>query len=964
MNLCCRHYICILFCKIKELKKGIVIAWILLISIIAKGQEKVVWYNVRNGLPHDVTYEILQTKDGLLYLGTENGITQYDGVVFRDISVTDKYSPVITLLEDGDNIWVGSWGDGAYQINPEHASTPQCIDENFKVRYLAKFGSDILASTYYSLLRQKNCNTTSQEFYLTIDENGAFTLAEDSKVDIHSIVKYSINISSVDGAVYLHYEPYQSHFANHGVNGIWMIDDEFHLVPPPKKLDFLKETEVSMIQKFGNDLYFGSKDRLYNLDETGQVHENDLELDGSYLSKIAFISPKVLLLMSTSSEGQKTLYKYADGVLTNLTSTYHLGVVSDFLLDREGTLWVSTYGKGLAKIRLQGNPSETIHLPVDNDEQIQSGTIDPNFIYALTSKSLFRVDHHNVQKEQNYFGGKCKKIDVIGDNKYCYCVNAVDNTLDYYSRKYIAEVGMFTLTNDTLFLEDRPLSLTKYKNILVPTIERNFNYSKAFWVSNQEFLILYDLLQDSVLATFDLKKDFCSTRITKILSDSDLTLIGTEKCLMVLKDGKLSQINFGDHHYFQVFELVKYINWYFMATHQGIYQFDLKGQYKFFNKDSGLEENYIRDIMVSNDDLIVMGSSTIQRWSISDVADPTPPFFNFKIEDDRVSTSLISLSQPNGIALEYRLGQDSQWHAVINNEILFDGLDYGVHQLQFKYRKKSQDWYYSDIIPITRTFQWNKSIVLPFIAYSTILGLLTFLFWRRIRKVQRKNQALREAIQVRDQLKDEIKALRKNIAMDFHDDMGNKIARISLLSELLENHGQNLPDTDKQKIHQIKEDAKNLYYETKEFVWSLKNEQTSLDELITYITDFANDFLLPLGVEFESERKGDSFDDILSMECSRDILFVCKEALTNGAVHSGCNEIKLLFFKDADALLVTYIDDGKGIEKHKQLSKRGLLHMKERIKKYQGKLEIHPLTKGTKIEFTFPIKTIIEYDKI
>ncbi|MCB0660544.1 MAG: hypothetical protein KDC04_06395, partial [Saprospiraceae bacterium] len=95
-----------------------------------------------------------------------------------------------------------------------------------------------------------------------------------------------------------------------------------------------------------------------------------------------------------------------------------------------------------------------------------------------------------------------------------------------------------------------------------------------------------------------------------------------------------------------------------------------------------------------------------------------------------------------------------------------------------------------------------------------------------------------------------------------------------------------------------------------------------------------------------------------------DILFVCKEALTNGAVHSGCNEIKLLFFKDADALLVTYIDDGKGIEKHKQLSKRGLLHMKERIKKYQGKLEIHNVAKGTKIEFTFPIKTIFEYDKI
>ena len=202
-----------------------------------------------------------------------------------------------------------------------------------------------------ALLRQKIAIQITK-FYLTIDENGAFTLAEDSKVDIHSIVKYSINISSVDGAVYLHYEPYQSHFANHGVNGIWMIDDEFHLVPPPRSSIF-KETEVSMIQKFGNDLYFGSKDRLYILDETGQVHESDLELDGVISQKLHSLV-QGSAVDGTSSEGQKTLYKYADGVLTNLTSTYHLGVVSDFYWI-EKAHWVSTYGKGLAKIRLQGN---------------------------------------------------------------------------------------------------------------------------------------------------------------------------------------------------------------------------------------------------------------------------------------------------------------------------------------------------------------------------------------------------------------------------------------------------------------------------------------------------------------------------------------------------------------------------------------------------------------------------------
>jgi PAS domain S-box-containing protein len=69
------------------------------------------------GLPENDVRSIVQTRDGYLWLGTEEGLARFDGVHFK---VFEKHSVdaiknnfILSLFEDREGtLWIGSWGGG------------------------------------------------------------------------------------------------------------------------------------------------------------------------------------------------------------------------------------------------------------------------------------------------------------------------------------------------------------------------------------------------------------------------------------------------------------------------------------------------------------------------------------------------------------------------------------------------------------------------------------------------------------------------------------------------------------------------------------------------------------------------------------------------------------------------------------------------------------------------------------
>jgi ligand-binding sensor domain-containing protein/signal transduction histidine kinase len=74
------------------------------------------------GLFQPTIYSILQTRDGFLWLGTQDSLIRFDGVRFREFGEKEPvfyHSLIRALLEDRHgNLWVGSIGGGVAKIMP------------------------------------------------------------------------------------------------------------------------------------------------------------------------------------------------------------------------------------------------------------------------------------------------------------------------------------------------------------------------------------------------------------------------------------------------------------------------------------------------------------------------------------------------------------------------------------------------------------------------------------------------------------------------------------------------------------------------------------------------------------------------------------------------------------------------------------------------------------------------------
>ena len=76
------------------------------------------------GLFQPTVYSIVQTRDGFLWLGTQDSLIRFDGLHFREYDHAAEAgiqrSLIRNLLEDGSgNLWVGSIGNGLVRISPD-----------------------------------------------------------------------------------------------------------------------------------------------------------------------------------------------------------------------------------------------------------------------------------------------------------------------------------------------------------------------------------------------------------------------------------------------------------------------------------------------------------------------------------------------------------------------------------------------------------------------------------------------------------------------------------------------------------------------------------------------------------------------------------------------------------------------------------------------------------------------------
>jgi ligand-binding sensor domain-containing protein/signal transduction histidine kinase len=215
-----------------------------------------------------------------------------------------------------------------------------------------------------------------------------------------------------------------------------------------------------------------------------------------------------------------------------------------------------------------------------------------------------------------------------------------------------------------------------------------------------------------------------------------------------------------------------------------------------------------------------------------------------------------------------------------------------------------------------------------------------------------RQRKLRLKIKLEEQFK-----IRKQTAEDFHDDLGNKLTRISVLSEVLTSMmGQG--ETEKKGIIQkIKTNVNELYLGTKDILWSLDPKNDTLNELLHHIEEFGAEMFNETPVEFIAAI-AISRDDVLPLEVGRNILMIFKEAIHNALKYARATEVQFSASVSNDTLTLKLKDNGSGFDVESAKHGHGINNMTVRSERIHSRLEIHADENGTTIALYVKFSTL------
>lgn len=244
--------------------------------------------------------------------------------------------------------------------------------------------------------------------------------------------------------------------------------------------------------------------------------------------------------------------------------------------------------------------------------------------------------------------------------------------------------------------------------------------------------------------------------------------------------------------------------------------------------------------------------------------------------------------------------------------------------------------------------------------FFTLLGLsLIAIVAGVVRHVSRRElrQEMDRLERQRDLEKD-----RARIAQDIHDHIGSGLTRINLLNELLLGE---TPEQLPERVGQITGVTCELMQAMDEIVWAVNPKNDTLENLMSYLCDFADEYLRSANIRLRLNLPTPLPAWPLTSEVRHNLFLAVKEILNNIVKHSQAREVFIQLKLAAGFATLEMRDDGRGLPTDldsspgNQLSSgNGLDNLRKRAAAIGGECFIHSEPgKGLKIELTIPRQT-------
>lgn len=203
---------------------------------------------------------------------------------------------------------------------------------------------------------------------------------------------------------------------------------------------------------------------------------------------------------------------------------------------------------------------------------------------------------------------------------------------------------------------------------------------------------------------------------------------------------------------------------------------------------------------------------------------------------------------------------------------------------------------------------------------------------------------------------EELKIMRQSIASDFHDETGNVLAAISQQVSVLK-----LKVSDQEALipmlESISTNCDQLFASSKDFLWSINNDNNDPLELFSHLTSFGQSFYNQFEIGFSAKPLDQAYSNVLQMApfASRNLIYIFKEAMTNTAKHANASLVDMEMTVRVGYIKIRYSDNGTWKVMNELNSNNGLINMERRSKKNNFIFTRNTDIWGTHIEVEVPI---------
>ena len=329
-----------------------------------------------------------------------------------------------------------------------------------------------------------------------------------------------------------------------------------------------------------------------------------------------------------------------------------------------------------------------------------------------------------------------------------------------------------------------------------------------------------------------------------------------------------------------------------------------------------------------------------------------------------IDYTALSFTAPDRVRFRFRLeGRDADWtDAGIRRTAYYSYLPPGPYR--FQVIACNSDGLWNDtgatLAFELRPYFWQTSWFAVLAAMLSILAAVGLALGVARHRYRRRFEEWRRI--------DAISAERTRIARDIHDDLGAGLTQVSLLAHSAQ---RLLPDPTRtaERLDEIQTAVHDMTQSMDEIVWAVNPRCDSIDSLVSYLGQFAQNYLRAGGVRCELDLPLDLPPQEVSAEARHSLYLVLRETLNNVLKHARAKTVTLTMELTDTSITLIVTDDGIGLDNQagsegadcggRTRAGLGLAGMRQRLQEAGGHFQVgRGSTGGAAMRLNIPFLTM------